>query len=86
MDNLSCQKVKRVVEAIEAAGAQTWYLPPYSRDLNPIDQLWSKVKTILRPLARRSIPILYRAIGTAIKRVTQQECTNYSSNYEYPLY
>src|SRR5690606_35104275 len=48
MDNLNCHKVAGVEEAIEAAGASVWYLPPYSPDLNPIEKLWSKVKAWLR--------------------------------------
>ena len=60
MDKLSCHKVKGVLEAIEAAGAQAWYLPPYSPDLNPVEQMWSKGKGVLLSFVRRSIPILYR--------------------------
>jgi hypothetical protein len=48
MDNLNCHKVAGVEEAIEAAGASVWYLPPYSPDLNPIEKAWSKVKAFLR--------------------------------------
>lgn len=56
-----------MVEAIERAGASVWWLPPYSPDLNPIEKLWSKIKSWLR----RS------AAGEAFRDVTQDECANY---------
>lgn len=83
LDNLSSHKVKGVVEVIEAVGAEAWYLPPYSPDLNPIEQMWSKVKAVLRSLARRTTGALHRAIGTALRRVTEQECINYFQNCGY---
>ncbi len=83
MDNLSSHKVKGVVEAIEAVGAEALYLPPYSPDFNPIEQMWSKVKAVLRSLARRTTRTLHRAIGAALRRVTAQECTNYFQNCGY---
>lgn len=84
MDNLSSHKVKGVVEAIQSVGAQVWYLPPYSPDLNPIEQMWSKVKAILRSFARRTVRSLYKAIGKALTRVTSSECQNYFQNCGYP--
>ena len=83
MDNLSSHKVKGVREAIEAVGAQLWYLPPYSPDLNPIEPMWSKVKAILRTLARRTTKSLYQAIGHALRRVDATECLNYFRNSGY---
>jgi len=83
MDNLSSHKVKGVREAIEAVGAEVWYLPPYSPDLNPIEQMWSKVKAVLRRLARRTTESLYRAIGKALRQVTPDECCNYFANCGY---
>ena len=83
MDNLASHKVKGVREAIEAVGAEVWYLPPYSPDLNPIEQMWSKVKAVLRRLARRTTESLYRAIGTALRQVTPDECNNYLTNCGY---
>jgi transposase len=77
MDNLPSHKVKGVREAIEARGAQLKYLPPYSPDLNPIEQMWSKVKAKLRSYARRTRDSLYRAIGSALSQVTPEECSNY---------
>lgn len=83
MDNLSSHKVKGVREAIEAVGAEVWYLPPYSPDLNPIEQMWSKVKAVLRSLGRRTAKALHRAIGTALRQVTAEECQNYVVNCGY---
>ena len=83
MDNLSSHKVKGVREAIEAIGAELWYLPPYSPDLNPIESMWSKVKAILRSVRRRTTTTLYRAIGQALERVDATECLNYFRNCGY---
>jgi transposase len=83
MDNLSSHKVKGIREAIEAVGAELWYLPPYSPDLNPIEPMWSKVKAVLRSLARRTTKTLYQAIGQALRRVHATECRNYFQNCGY---
>jgi len=83
MDNLSSHKVKGIREAIEAVGAELWYLPPYSPDLNPIEPMWSKVKAVLRSLARRTTTTLYRAIGHALSRVEATECLNYFHHCGY---
>ena len=83
MDNLSSHKVKGVREAIEAVRAEVWYLPPYSPDFNPIEQMWSKVKAVLRSLARRTTKALHRAIGKALRQVTCDECRNYYANCGY---
>jgi transposase len=83
MDNLNSHKVTGVREAIEALGAEVWYLPPYSPDLNPIEQMWSKVKAVLRRLARRTAKALYRAVGYALRQVTSDECRNYFANCGY---
>ena len=83
MDNLSSHKVTGVVDAIESVGARVWYLPPYSPDLNPIEQMWSKVKSILRSFARRTQKSLIHAIGVALSRVTVEECVNYFHHCGY---
>jgi transposase len=67
MDNLGAHKVKRVKEAIEAAGCLLIYLPPYAPELNPIEECWSKVKTILRKVGARTKQALSDAIGDAFK-------------------
>ena len=70
MDNLSSHKASGVVEAIEAVGAEVWYLPPYSPDFNPIEQMWSKVKHYLRNFAARTKRTRVTAIGKALQTVT----------------
>lgn len=77
MDNLGSHKVAGVVEAIERAGASVWWLPPYSPDLNPIEKLWSKIKSWLRRSAADTLAGLARAAGEAFRDVTPVECDNY---------
>ena len=77
MDNLSAHKVAGVREAIEAAGARLMYLPPYSPDLNPIEMAISKIKSVLRKLARRTVPELFAAIGDALAAISGTNAVNY---------
>lgn len=77
MDNLASHKVAGVREAIEQAGCDLWYLPPYSPDMNPIEKMWSKVKTLLRATAARTGDGLIAAIARALRAVTKEECQNY---------
>ncbi len=74
MDNLAAHKVAAVGKAIEAAGCRLAYLPPYSPDYSPIENIWSKVKQSLRTIAARAIPALGEAITTALAAVTPQDC------------
>ena len=83
MDNLASHKVKGIVEMVESVDAQVWYLPPYSPDLNPIEQMWSKVKSKLRSFARRTTSTLHKAIGKALKQVDALECVNYFAHCGY---
>jgi len=76
MDNLSSHKVAGVREAIEACGAHLLYLPPYSPDLNPIEQAYSKLKAYLRKAAARTKDALWQAIRHAVNLYTQNECAN----------
>jgi transposase len=69
VDNLASHKVAGVREAIEARGARLLYLPPYSPDLNPIEQVFAKLKALLRKAAARSIETLWRVIGRLVKRL-----------------
>ena len=87
MDNLQAHKVAGVREAIEAAGARLLYLPPYSPDLNPIEQAFAKLKALLRSAAARTLPDLWAAIRQAFTRFTPQECCNYlaAAGYENDL-
>lgn len=73
LDNLSSHKVSRVVELVESAGAEVWYLPPYSPDLNPIEKMWSKVKQVLRSVAARTFDTLVDAIRTAFDQVSTSD-------------
>lgn len=77
MDNLSSHKGPRVRELIQAAGASLRYLPPYSPDLNPIENAFSKLKALLRKAAERTVDALWSTIGNIIKLFTPQECRNY---------
>jgi transposase len=77
MDNLSSHKGPRVRQMIEAAGARLLYLPPYSPDLNPIENAFAKLKAFLRQAAERTVDGLWRAIGRIIDRFTSTECRNY---------
>lgn len=83
LDNLSSHKAAGVVEAIEAAGASVRYLPPYSPDYNPIENLWSKVKTSLRSAAARTFETLGDAINRAFESITPQDCQGFFSNCGY---
>jgi transposase len=83
MDNLASHKVAGVEEAIEAAGASVWYLPPYSPDLNPIEKLWSKVKAWLRRAGARTLDGLIHAVGDALNAVCPDECLNYFNSCGY---
>jgi transposase len=84
MDNLAAHKVQGVKEAIEARGARLLYLPPYSPDLNPIEQMFAKLKALLRKAAERSVAALWDKIGDLLDAFTPQECTNYLRNAGYP--
>jgi transposase len=83
MDNLSAHKVAGVRELIEATGARLLYLPPYSPDLNPIEQLFAKLKALLRKAAERSTPALWGRIGEVLKTIASQECSNYFRHAGY---
>jgi transposase len=83
LDNLKAHKVKGVRAAIEAAGAQLRYLPPYSPDFNPIEQAFAKLKVLLRTAARRTVDALWRAIAHALDAFSPAECTNYFANAGY---
>jgi transposase len=85
MDNLSSHKVAGIREAIEAQGAQIIYLPPYSPDLNPIEQGFAKFKAILRQLGERTIDGLWHAIGQTLDRYPPQECRNFFKNAGYAI-
>jgi transposase len=83
LDNLAAHKVEGVRQAIAAAGASVLYLPPYSPDLNPIEQLFAKLKALLRKAAARTKEALWRAIGHILATVPPSECANYLDHCGY---
>lgn len=83
MDNLSSHKVEGIQEAIEAVGASLEYLPPYSPDLSPIEECWSKVKTILRAKAARTPAHLDQAITEAFDLITPQDAKGWFAHCGY---
>lgn len=83
MDNLSPHKAAGVREAIEAVGASVRYLPPYSPDFNPIENMWSKLKQRLRSIGARSIDALHDAIGMALSSISTTDCRGFFSGCGY---
>ena len=83
MDNLGSHKGQVVRDLIHAAGAKLFFLPRYSPDLNPIEQVFSKLKTLLRKADPRTIETTWRQIGALLGSFTPQECANYLVNSGY---
>jgi transposase len=77
MDNLPAHKPAAVREAIEAAGAELRYLPPYSPDLNPIEMAFSKFKALLKKAAARTRDDLWTVIGQALPKISAKDCSGY---------
>ena len=86
MDNLRTHHMQAVGELLHAAGAEVFYLPPYSPDLNPIEKLWSKVKAILRKLRVRSPDLLPAAIRFAFNCVLPDDCAGWFRCAGYCLF
>ena len=83
LDNVSTHKVDGVEEAIEARGARAVFLPAYSPDLNPIEQLFARLKSFLRKMKARTVETLWRAISSFLKEVSKDECKAYLANAGY---
>lgn len=83
MDNLGSHKGKAVRRAIRSAGAKLFFLPKYSPDLNPIEQVFAKLKHLLRKAAARSVEAICTAIGQILGAFTPDECANYFQNSGY---
>jgi transposase len=83
MDNLGSHKGRRVRRAIRAIGAKLFFLPPYSPDLNPIEQVFAKLKTLLRKAAERTVEATWKRIGSLLGAFSPQECANYLRNAGY---
>lgn len=83
MDNLPAHKSVRITRAVEMAGCVLVYLPPYSPDLNPIENMWSKVKASLRKTAARSFGGLLDAVAEALRSITIEDCAGYFDHCGY---
>ena len=83
MDNLGSHKGKAVRALIRSAGAKLFFLPKYSPDLNPIEQVFAKLKHLLRKAAARTVEAVCAAIGQLLEAFTPQECANYFKNAGY---
>ena len=83
LDNLSAHKGRKIRKLIESVGAEIWYLPPYSPDLNPIEKMWSKVKSILRKLKARTEKELIAAIADALKKITTKDVLGWYQSCGY---
>lgn len=83
MDNLPAHKGQRVAAAIEGAGCRLVYLPPYSPDFNPIEPMWSKVKSVVRKAAARTFDGLVDAVKAALQSITPADCEGYFEHCGY---
>ena len=83
MDNLGSHKGGSIRRPIRAAGAKLFFLPPYSPDLNPIEQVFAKLKTLLRKADERTIEGAWQRIGHLLECFTPAECANYLGNAGY---
>lgn len=83
MDNLGSHKGNAVRRAIRAAGAHLLFLPPYSPDLNPIEQVFAKLKHLMRTASERTVEAVRNRLGTALDSFSPQECSNYIRNAGY---
>ena len=80
LDNLGSHKSEAVRKAIRATGARLFFLPPYSPDLNPIEQVFAKIKHLLRKAKQRTITDVWQTIGHLLNAFPPEECQNYFIN------
>ena len=83
MDNLGSHKGQPVRRAIRAAGVKLFFLPPYSPDRNPIEQVFAKLKTLLRKADERTVEAIWKRIGFLLDAFSPDECTGYMRNAGY---
>jgi transposase len=83
IDNLASHKNPKIRKAIEAEGAALRFLPRYSPDLNPIEMVFSKLKTLLQKASERTVEALWTRIGELLDHFPQKECENYFKAAEY---
>lgn len=81
--NLGSHKAAAIRHIIKAAGARLWFLPPYSPDLNPIEQAFAKIKHWMRQAQNRTIEDTWRHIGNLVSMIKPVECANYLANAGY---
>lgn len=85
MDNLACHKSMEVKKLIEDTGAQLLYLPAYSPDYNPIEKMWSKVKSMLRKMKARTQEDLNHAISESLKMISSDDSLGWFKSCGYTL-
>ena len=85
MDNMKSHHAKAVKNLLDSSGVRYIYLPPYSPDLNPIEKLWSKVKSLLRKFKARTLDTLPDAIQHAFRSVTVSDCSGWFRSCGYAL-
>jgi len=83
LDNLGSHKRAAVRQAIRSAGARLLFLPPYSPDLNPIEQVFAKLKHLLRKAAERTAQATWQRVGSLLDAFSPAECQNYLTNAGY---
>jgi len=83
LDNLGSHKSKAVRRAIRAVGARLFFLPPYSPDLNPIEQVFAKLKHLMRKASQRTVESTWRKTGELMSLFSPAECQNYLTNSGY---
>jgi len=83
MDNLGSHKSPFVRNTIRSVGAKLLFLPPYSPDLNPIEQVFAKLKHLMRKAAERTVEATWKRIGSLLDDFTPDECRNYLVNSGY---
>ena len=83
MDNLGSHRGQAVRSAITKRGARLVFLPPYSPDLNPIEQVFAKLKHLMRKASERTVDTAWQRIGTLLGSFSEQECANYFRNAGY---
>ena len=83
LDNLASHKTKAVRQAVRGAGARLWFLPPYSPDLNPIEQAFAKIKHWMRNAQRRDFKDTWCHLGRLIATIEPSGCQNYIRNVGY---
>ena len=83
LDNLGSHKSKAVRQLIRSVGAKLFFLPKYSPDLNPIEQVFAKLKHLLRKAAARTVDAVCAAIGQLLDAFTPKECANYLKSSGY---